>query len=284
MKKKQNMKDTLYTAACGAWIGGTMTVPGVSGGSMAMILGIYDRLITSVNGIFKKDKFKESLIFLLKFMIGAVVGLFLFAKLITLALTHASVPTRYFFLGAVAGGAPMIFRAARIKKLGVPVFVYPLVGIVCALLISLIPGGIFEIRGTGALAVLAGILIQLLGGIVIAVALVLPGISVSQMLLVLGVYEKLTAAVDALDIATLFSFAPLVIGTVGGILLTTNLIERAMKKAPTATYLIVFGFILGSLPELFPAQMLTGWNLLFAPLLAILGFFAVFAISKKENA
>ena len=261
-----------------------MTVPGVSGGSMAMILGIYDRLIASVNGIFKKEKCKESFFFLLKFMIGAVVGLFLFAKLITLALTHASVPTRYFFLGAVAGGAPMIFRAARIKKLGVPVFVYPLVGIVCALLISLIPEGIFEIRGTGALAVLAGILIQLLGGIVIAVALVLPGISVSQMLLVLGVYEKLTAAVDALDIATLFSFAPLVIGTVGGILLTTNLIERAMKKYPTATYLIVFGFILGSLPELFPAQMLTGWNILFAPLLAVLGFFAVFTISKKENA
>ena len=122
------------------------------------------------------------------------------------------------------------------------------------------------------------------GGIVIAIALVLPGISVSQMLLVLGVYEKLTAAVDALDIMTLLSFAPLVIGTVGGILLTTNLIERAMKKYPTATYLIVFGFILGSLPELFPVQMLTGWNILFAPLLAVLGFFVVFMISKKENA
>ena len=205
-------------------------------------------------------------------------------KLITLALTHVSIPTRYFFLGAVAGGAPMIFRAAKIKKVGIPVFVYPIVGIVSALLISLIPEGIFEINGTGALAVLAGIVIQLLGGIVIAIALVLPGISVSQMLLVLGVYEKLTAAVDALDIMTLLSFAPLVIGTVGGILLTTNLIERAMKKYPTATYLIVFGFILGSLPELFPAQLLTGWNILFAPLLAVLGFFAVFTISKKENA
>ena len=251
---------------------------------MAMILGIYDRLIASVNGIFQKGKFKESLIFLIKFLIGAAVGLFLFAKLITLALTHVSIPTRYFFLGAVAGGAPMIFRAAKIRKVGIPVFLYPIVGIVSALLISLIPEGIFEIDGTGALAVLAGIMIQLLGGIVIAIALVLPGISVSQMLLVLGVYEKLTAAVDALDIITLLSFAPLVIGTVGGILLTTNLIERAMKKYPTATYLIVFGFILGSLPELFPAQMLTGWNILFAPLLAALGFFAVFTISKKENA
>lgn len=282
--KKENMKDTLFTSACGAWIGGTMTVPGVSGGSMAMILGIYDRLIAAVNGILKKDKFKESLLFLAKFIVGAAIGLFLFAKLITLALTHFSVPTRYFFLGAVAGAAPMIFREAKIRKVSAPVFIYPIVGIVCALLISLIPEGIFEISGTGFLAVIGGILVQLLGGIVIAVALVLPGISVSQMLLVLGVYEKLTAAVDALDIVTLISFAPLVIGTVGGILLTTGLIERSMKKHPTATYLIVFGFILGSLPELFPAQMPVGAEWIFAPLLAVLGFFAVLFISKKEAA
>ncbi|MBR6744902.1 MAG: DUF368 domain-containing protein [Clostridia bacterium] len=283
MKNNKHWKDTLYTSACGAWIGGTMTVPGVSGGSMAMILGIYDRLIASVNGIFQKGKFKESLLFLIKFLLGAVLGLFLFSKLITLALTHASIPTRYFFLGAVAGGAPMIFRAAKIKRVGFPVFVYPIVGIVSALLISLIPEGVFEINGSGALAVIAGIVIQLLGGIVIAVALVLPGISVSQMLLVLGVYEKLTAAIDALDIMALISFAPLAIGTVGGILLTTNLIERAMKKYPTATYLIVFGFILGSLPELFPAQMLSGWNWVLAPLFALIGFFAILALSKKEN-
>ena len=283
MTKKRNIKNTLFTSACGAWIGGTMTVPGVSGGSMAMILGIYDRLISSVNGIFQKGKFKESLLFLTKFLVGAVLGLFLFAKLITLALTHAPIPTRYFFLGAVAGGAPMIFRAAKIRKVGFPVFVYPIVGIVSALLISLIPEGIFEISGSGALAVIAGIVIQLLGGIVIAVALVLPGISVSQMLLVLGVYEKLTAAIDALDVMALISFAPLAIGTVGGILLTTNLIERAMKKRPTATYLIVFGFILGSLPELFPAQMLSGWNWVLAPLFALIGFFAILTVSKKSN-
>jgi putative membrane protein len=277
------MKNTVYTAACGAWIGGTMTVPGVSGGSMAMILGIYDRLIGSVNGIFQKGKFKESVLFLLKFMIGAGLGLFLFAKLITLALTHFPMATGYFFLGCVAGGAPMIFRSAKIKKVGVSVFLYPILGIAAALLISLIPEGLFEIDGSGVIAIILGILIQLIGGIVIAVALVLPGISVSQMLLVLGVYEKLTAAVDALDILTLFSFAPLVIGTLGGILLTTNLIEKAMKKYPTATYLIVFGFILGSLPELFPGLPMR-WDLLICPVLAVLGFFAVFMISKKENA
>ena len=268
----------------GAWIGGTMTVPGVSGGSMAMILGIYDRLVASVNGIFKRDKFKESFLFLLKFMIGAVFGFFLFSKLITFALTHVSMPTRYFFLGTVAGGAPLIFRAANIKKASFPVFVYPVVGIVCAFLIALIPEGIFEISGTGTLAVIGGILIQLFGGIVIAVALVLPGISVSQMLLVLGVYEKLTAAADAMDIMALLSFTPLVIGTLGGILLTTSVIERAMTKYPTGTYMLVFGFILGSLPELVPAKLPMGWELLFCPVFAALGFIAVYIISKKENA
>ena len=281
--KKNQMKDTAYTVACGAWIGGTMTVPGVSGGSMAMILGIYDRLIGSVNGIFQKGKFKESILFLLKFLIGAGAGLFLFAKLITLSLTNFPMATGYFFLGCVAGGAPMIFRSAQIKKVGVPVFVYPVLGIIAALLITLIPEGLLEIKGTGTIAIVGGIFIQLIGGLVVAVALVLPGISVSQMLLVLGVYEKITAAVDALDILTLFSFAPLVIGTVAGILLTTSLIEKAMKKQPTATYLIVFGFILGSLPELFPG-LPTGWDLLICPVLAALGFTAVFFISKKENA
>ena len=282
--KNQNIKSTVHTVACGAWIGGTMTVPGVSGGSMAMILGIYDRLIASVNGIFQKGKFKESFFFLLKFLTGAVIGLFLFAKLITLALTHFSMPTRYFFLGAVAGGAPMIFRSAKIKKVNAPIFIYPIIGIVCALLIALIPEGIFEVNGSGALAVVGSIGIQLVGGIVVAIALVLPGISVSQMLLVLGIYEKLTAAVDALDIMALLSFAPLAVGIAGGIFLTTGLIERAMKKHPTGTYLIVFGFILGSLPELIPAQFPLGWNLLFCPVLAALGFIAVFMISKKENA
>ena len=280
---KKSIKDTIYTSACGAWSGGTMTVPGVSGGSMAMILGIYDSLIASVNGIFSREKRKDSILFLIKFLLGAVVGLFLVSSLISGALEKFPEPTRYFFLGAVAGGAPMIFRSAKIKKVSIPVILYPIVGIAAALLISLIPEGLFEMKNDSFFAVLLSIIVQLLGGIVIAIALVLPGISVSQMLLVLGVYENLTGAVKALDIVTLISFAPLVIGTLGGIFLTTGILEKLMKKHPTASYLIVFGFILGSLPELFPG-LPTGWNWIPCILLAAVGFIAIFFVSKKEAA
>lgn len=277
--------NTIYTIASGAWIGGTMTVPGVSGGSMAMILGVYDRLIGSVNGIFHKERRRESILFLLKFLLGAVAGLFLFSRLITFLLENeaCAFPTRFFFLGAVVGGAPMIFRAAGVKRVSAAVFLYPIIGIAAALLISLIPSGLFEIGGEGFLSVLLGILIQLVGGLVIAVALVLPGISVSQMLLVLGIYEPLTEAVSSLDFMALLSFIPLVIGTLAGIFLTTGILERAMGRHPMGTYLLIFGFILGSLPELFPG-LPAGWEIPLCILTAAAGFCAIFWISKKEAA
>ncbi len=277
--------NTIYTIASGAWIGGTMTVPGVSGGSMAMILGVYDRLIGSVNGIFHKERRRESLLFLLKFLLGAVAGLFLFSRLITFLLENeaCAFPTRFFFLGAVVGGAPMIFRSAGVKRVSAAVFLYPIIGIAAALLISLIPSGLFEIGGEGFLSVLLGILIQLVGGLVIAVALVLPGISVSQMLLVLGIYEPLTEAVSSLDFMALLSFIPLVIGTLAGIFLTTGILERAMGRHPMGTYLLIFGFILGSLPELFPG-LPAGWEIPLCILTAAAGFCAIFWISKKEAA
>lgn len=278
------MRQTIYTAASGAWIGGTMTVPGVSGGSMAMILGIYDRLITSVNGIFHREKRKESIIFLLKFLLGAAAGLFLFSSLITFLLDQFPMPTRYFFLGTVAGGVPLIFREAHVKRFSLSVIVYPALGIAAALSIAMLPEGLFDTGfGGGFFSILLGVLIQLAGGVVVAIALVLPGISVSQMLLVLGLYERLTGAVSALDVMTLLSFLPLMIGTVGGILLTTNLIEKAMKRFPTATYLMIFGFILGSLPELFPG-IPSGWEILFCALLGFAGFFALYFVSEKETA
>lgn len=277
--------NTIYTIASGAWIGGTMTVPGVSGGSMAMILGVYDRLIGSVNGIFHKERRRESILFLLKFLLGAVAGLFLFSKLITFLLENeaCAFPTRFFFLGAVVGGAPMIFRSAGVKRVSAAVFLYPIIGIAAALSISLIPSGLFEIGGEGFLSLLLGILIQLVGGLVIAVALVLPGISVSQMLLVLGIYEPLTEAVSSLDFMALLSFIPLVIGTLAGIFLTTGILERAMGRHPMGTYLLIFGFILGSLPELFPG-LPTGWEIPLCILTAAAGFCAIFWISKKEAA
>ncbi|MBE7042062.1 MAG: DUF368 domain-containing protein [Ruminococcaceae bacterium] len=267
-------KDSIVTMLKGLWIGGTMTVPGVSGGSMAMILGIYDRLISAVNNAIKFKK--ESILFLIQFLIGAVVGLVLFSKAVPYLLTQFPFPMHFFFIGCVAGGIPMIFRAAKVTKFSWKIVVYLLFGILLVTLIAMIPKGLFVSKG-GFL----GILLQLIGGILIAIALVLPGISVSHMLYMLGLYETVTTAVGNLDI---LSVLPLGIGVVGGILLTAKVMEKAMNRAPQFTYLVVLGFLLGSLPELFPMGISVNLlTIIISLIMAVAGFFFIYLITKKEE-
>ena len=265
-------KDSIVTILKGMWIGGTMTVPGISGGSMAMILGIYDRLISAVNNAVKFKK--ESILFLIRFLIGAAAGLVLFSKAVPYLLTQFPFPMHFFFIGCVAGGIPMIFRAAKVTKFSWKIVVYLLLGILLVTFIAMIPKGLF-VSKTGFL----GILLQLAGGVIIAAALVLPGISVSHMLYMLGLYETVTEAVGNLDI---LSVLPLGIGVVLGILLTAKVMEKAMKKAPQFTYLVVLGFLFGSVPELFPGIPTTVLSVIVSLIMASVGFFFVYLITKKE--
>ena len=222
-------RDNLITILKGMWIGGTMTVPGVSGGSMAMILGVYDRLISSVSSFFKNPG--KSMSFLVRFVLGAGVGMVLFSRFISfLFTTRADVPLRFFFLGAVAGGVPMIYREAGIRKISLGAVAYPVIGILGVVILALLPTGLFAPDGSfgpGA------VLIQLAGGVIIAVGLVLPGISVSQMLYMLGIYEGIIKNISTLNILPLI---PLGAGVLGGIFLTTKVLERLMQRHPQPTF------------------------------------------------
>ena len=183
----------------GLVIGSTMTLPGVSGGSMAMVLGIYDRLLKHVSEITKYPK--ESLTFLLWFAAGAGSGAFLFSRGISwLLTTRAEGVLRFFFLGAVAGGIPMILKSASVRRIRGRELICILTGILTALLIALIPQGMFALKWKMPL----NMLFQFAGGFIIAVALVLPGISASQMLYMLGIYESTLKAVGRLDFFALF--------------------------------------------------------------------------------
>ena len=119
-----------------------------------------------------------------------------------------------------------------------------------------------------------------MGGVIIAVGLVLPGISVSQLLYMLGIYEGIMENIGNLNILPLI---PLGIGVVGGIFLTTKVLERLMERHPQPTYLIILGFMFGSLPELFPG-IPAGGALVFSALTAAAGFAALYAMSRREAA
>ena len=237
-------KDLLMTALKGLCVGGTMLVPGVSGGSMAMILGIYDKLIESVSS-FLKDV-KNSLIFLITFSLGGGVGMILLAKPLLYLIESYPMLLLYFFIGVVAGGIPMIYQKAEFDKITWKVFLYPALVLAAVLLFEFLPSDFLQLgNGEGIL----GFLLLAAAGIVAAVALVLPGISVSYLLLLMGIYDKTMLAIGDFNLSYLI---PLGFGIILGIILTTKLLENAMKNHTQATYLIILGFVAGSMAEVFP--------------------------------
>lgn len=265
------MNHHIITFLKGLWVGGTMTVPGVSGGSMAILLGIYDQLIRAVNSFWKE---KSNLLFLLVFAGGGGLGMLLFSRALLSLLERYPLPLGYFFLGAVAGGIPLIFRSARIREFSLDAVLYPALGLLLVLLLARLPSGLFSL---GTDSGILGILLQLAGGVLTAAALVLPGISVSQMLLMTGLYQGVMEHISQMRILPLL---PLGAGVLLGVLLTARLMERWIERHPKGTYLIILGFLLGSLPELFPGFP-QGRELLPCAAMAAAGFLTLYKLQKE---
>ena len=127
-----------------------MLVPGVSGGTMAMLLGIYDRLIYAVSS-FRKD-IKGNIFFLWMFLLGGLAGMFLFSRPILYLIENFPKPSLFFFLGAVVGGVPMIVRHSSVQKLTFRVAAYVLIGIVIVFLISKLPPDLFSAGDGGSVS------------------------------------------------------------------------------------------------------------------------------------
>lgn len=220
----------------GLVIGATMMVPGVSGGTMAIILGIYDRLISAVSS-FGRDV-KENLLFLTVFGLSAGVGMFLFSTPVSWLLEHYKIPTISFFIVVILCGVPVIGRKSGVEKVRFSVIMYMLLGAIMVVCISKIPENVFHTESFPEM---------ILAGILSAAALIFPGISFSHFLLVLGIYDQLLKAVQTLNMRFLF---PLGAGVLLGVILLSRLLESLMTKYPKQTYMIILGFILGSVGEI----------------------------------
>ncbi len=263
------LKDLLS----GFTIGASMSIPGISGGTIAIILGVYNRLLYSVSNIFKHPK--EHIPFLCMFALGGVLGFGAAAVAITWVLdTPAGVPLRFAFFGAAAGCIPPILKTAKIKPLSAAKILCLLCGIAAAVAISLIPEGLFSAPADD----LGGFLLRMLGGFIVAVALVLPGVSASQMLYVMGLYEQVMQQVSQLDLLPLI---PLCIGLAVGVFLTAKLLSAAFARFD-GVYLVVLGFLIFSLKDLLPQWSSTP-QLVIGIISAAAGFALALVITKREK-
>lgn len=248
---KKYIKEKGLDLIKGLAIGVAFIIPGVSGGTMAVLLNLYDKIINSINNLTKK--FFESFKILLPIALGAVLAILICWYPFKLAFEHIMIVMVTLFAGFILGGMPGIFDEVKGVKVK-PVHIV-------AMIISII----FAV-GLGVLSVLFELNIQslydsrpwwlyilvLLAGIISSFALVMPGISGSMILIVLGFYTPTLNLIDNFlawtDVwASISILATLAVGVVIGVLLASKIIAFFLNRFRTGTFYAIIGIIIGSL-------------------------------------
>ncbi len=256
----------------GAWVGATMTVPGVSGGTMAVVVGIYESLIRAINGLRKEPG--KYVLFLVQFTFGAGMGFVLFARFIALLLQSetAGEITRFFFGGVVAGGIPLLIQKSEMARLKIRHVLCLISGAAMVFLLSSVPKGALDAENPAAY-----MLLQAGGGLLTAIALILPGISVTHMLYILGLYEAVLGHIYAMEFVKLI---PLATGALAGIFLTAGILEWLMKSYTTEVYLVIIGFVAGSIASLIPFGSIQ--SPFVGSAVFVTGFLSMFLVAKRS--
>ncbi len=237
----------------GVVIGVANVIPGVSGGTMMVSMGVYDDLIESINGLFKH--FKKSIVTLLPYVIGMLLGIVGFAKLIKILFEYAPIPTALLFIGLIFGGIPMMFK--RVKKSKIDVVSIILFVLFLGLVIGL------EILGqhAGVEKVLTvsfvGLLVAFGLGLIASATMIIPGVSGSMVMMILGYYNSIIDTVNGLvdglverDITRILNcvgvLLPFGIGVLAGIFGVAKGIKWLLDHYESKTYCAILGLVVAS--------------------------------------
>lgn len=228
-------------------------IPGVSGGTLALTLGIYEQFIGAISHLL--SNLKENIRFLLPVFIGMGISILTMSGVITTSFEHYPIPTTMFFMGLVIGGIPMLMKKIAKTKETKQVSSYVLVFITFAFVMILAFSK--ELFGSGLgdanldnLNILNYLWLSIVG-VIAAATMVIPGISGSLVLMLLGYYFPIINTIKELAhfdniVSNIFVAGFFGIGVIIGIVLVAKLIEWLLSKYETKTYFGVIGFIVAS--------------------------------------
>lgn len=230
-----------------AIIGITSMLPGISGATMAVVFGVYERLIRDVAML--REYLKKDFVFILVAAVGIVAGTLVCAKILDHALENYPVECLMFFLGLIIGQLPMLWMSvkndlaeSKMEKLDPRCLLMFAIG--AAITVSMI---VLDAMGQVGEANVehnaAGFVIMIVVGMIVAVSALLPGLSHSTILLVLGLMSTFTAVLSELDAYLLL---PLALGTVVAVLLFSKIIHRALEDHHLLTMQFILGLTVGS--------------------------------------
>lgn len=248
------MKEFIFNILKGIVVGLANVIPGVSGGTMMVSMGIYDKLILSLTHLIKR--FKEAVALLVPIAIGMLLAVAIFAKLFSeVFFPNYPLQTNLFFIGLILGGLPVIYNKVKGNSIRPPHI------IAFAVFFALVVGFAWIGEGHEAASDLSFSLLNVVKlffvGVVAAATMVIPGVSGSMIMMVMGYYntiiDTINAFINALkafDIAAMLDtftvLVPFGIGVAVGVVAVAKLIEFVLKKHSLIAYWAIIGLIVAS--------------------------------------
>lgn len=232
----------------GMIIGIANIIPGVSGGTLMITLGIYQEIIETISHFFKN--IKKSLKLVIPLGIGMVLSILILSKIISICLEKYPFPTTFFFVGLIIGGIPLLWKKVSASKYKYNNWIIFLITFGIVLTFAFLKSGDYVVSFDNL--DLMGYLGLFIVGMISAATMVIPGISGSFVLMLVGYYEPIVNTIKNLTDFNLLShnlliLIPFGIGILVGIILVAKLIEWLLKKYPIKTYYGVLGFVFASI-------------------------------------
>ncbi|WP_436413985.1 DUF368 domain-containing protein [Petrimonas sp.] len=284
-RKLNPVTDWFVRLIKGIIVGIGFILPGLSGGVLAVIVGMYDPLIRFLANL--KDKFLKNLLFFLPFAIGAAVGIVLFAVVVEKAFGKYAAQFVCLFVGFVAGTFPSLYKTAGKqgrKSKDILILILSAAGIFVLMLVG----------GKQLTEVNPNMLSWLASGLLMGLGLIVPGLSPSNFLIYFGMYDKMATGIKDFDFAVII---PLVIGFILCVILFSKIAAYLFKKYYSGMYHFILGLVIGSSLAIFPTVVFPAFTseglaaaglsfagaLLFCVALFVAGTIASYLFSKLEE-
>ena len=227
-------------------------IPGVSGGTLALTLGIYEKFIGAISHFF--SNLKENIKFLIPIAIGMVIAILSMSRIISYSYDHFPIPTSLFFVGLVIGGIPMLYSRIKGKKERKEISSWLILLLSFSLVLVLaFSEQLFDLDISVSFTNMniTSYILLLLVGVIAAATMIIPGVSGSLVLMLLGYYYPVLNVIKDLTKFKNIGSNILIAGFFGigiliGIVLISKLIEYLFEKYEVKTFYGVMGFILAS--------------------------------------
>jgi putative membrane protein len=274
MTKRINTKsviDWIVRLLKGILVGVGFITPGLSGGVLAVVFGIYERLMLFLGNIFRN--FIENVLFFLPVGIGGAIGVVAFSAVVDFAFTNYAAQFTWLFIGFITGTLPSLFKTSG-KQGRKPIH--------WLLLVITAAGTIFFMRwmeSIRSVQLVPSFGNWVLSGILIGLGVVVPGMSPSNFLIYLGLYQPMASGIRHLDLGVII---PLLLGVIVIVLLLARLISWLFKKFYAFMYHFILGIVVGSTIVIIP-EGVRGWTIAVSAALFVIGALVSYFLAKLDE-